>query len=194
MASSTLRYWIHKKGIVRSIPAQVQGEATLPFVALAEIEFVSGLRRAGLTLRAVTEGVHALKQGLGKDYLIRDRLAHDGEDILVNLAADDPEWERARDRQTGIPGVIELGLKTIAFDAAGVPERVTLSTYAGADVIIDPRFAFGQPVVEGRGVRVEDIAQLFFAGEPISVVSGEFGVAATIVEAIVRVYGRPRAA
>lgn len=194
IAPSTLRYWIDEKQIVRSIPARVRGEATLPFLSLAGIEFIRGLRRAGLSLRAVTEGVQALRADLGDDYLRRERIGHDGRDVLIRLADSDAEWSRARDNQTGIPGVIEIGLQSIAFDASGVPQRVTLSTYEGADVIIDPRFAFGQPVVESRGVRVEDIAQLFFAGEPISVVSDEFGVAPTIVEAIVRVYGRPRAA
>jgi uncharacterized protein (DUF433 family)/DNA-binding transcriptional MerR regulator len=194
LAPSTLRYWIAQKGIVRSIAARVRGEATLPFVALAQIEFIRGLRREGLSLRAVNEGVTALAKELGREWLVRSRLAHDGADILVRLAESDNEWGRARDGQAGIPGVMELGMQTIAFDSAGMPERVTLTTYESADVIIDPRFAFGQPVIQGRGVRIEDIAQLFFAGEPISVVSEEFDISTETVEAVVRVYGRSRAA
>lgn len=194
IAPSTLRYWINEKGIVQALRAESRGDATLPFIGLAEIQFIHGLRQARLSLRAVTEGVYALRKALGRDYLRQDRLAHDGQDILVRLADEDVEWTRARDTQSGIPGVMAFGLKFITFDAKGLPERVTLRRYEGADVIVDPRFAFGQPVVEGRGVRVEDIAQLFFAGEPIRVVSEEFGVSHEVVEAIVRNYGRPRAA
>ncbi|HRD61875.1 MAG TPA: DUF433 domain-containing protein [Nocardioides sp.] len=194
MAPSTIRYWVYKKRIVRYVPPRHQGEATLPFISLAEIQFIRGLRKSQLSLRAVTEGIEALREDLGENYLVRDRLAHDGTDILVRLAESDVEWTRARDAQAGIPGAVALGLQTITFDEAGQPERVTLTEYEGADVIIDPRFAFGQPIVESRGVRVEDIAQMFFAGESIEVVSEEFAVDATVVEAIVRVYGRPRVA
>lgn len=194
IAPSTLRYWIDEKRLVRSIPAQTRGEPTIPFYGLAEISFIRKLRDARLSLRAVTEGVQALQDDLGRDWLMRDGMAHNGRDILVKLADSDEEWQRARDNQAGISGVIDLGLEMIKFDDVGLPYRVTLPTYEGADVIIDPRFAFGQPVVESRGVRVEDIAQLFFAGEPISVVSDEFGVSPEVVEAIVRVRGRPRAA
>ena len=140
------------------------------------------------------EGVEALRRELGPDYLKRERLAHDGEDILVRLADSDSEWTRARDEQAGIPGVVALGLQGIAFDKSGTPQRVTLQTFQGADIIVDPRFSFGQPVIEDRGVRVEDVAQLFFAGEPISVVGEEFGIPEKVVEAIVRSYGRPRVA
>lgn len=190
LAPSTIRYWIDAKQIVRHIPAEVRGEPTLPFVAIAEIQFIHTLRDAGLSLRAVTEGVQALRRDLGPGYLQRDRLAHDGEDLLVQLADTDAEWTRARDSQAGIPGVIDMGLTWIGFDERGLPERVTLRQYKGADVIIDPRFAFGQPIVEERGVRVEDIAGMFFAGEDIEVVGEEFGVPLPVVQAVVRTYGR----
>jgi uncharacterized protein (DUF433 family) len=194
LAPSTIRYWVYDKDAVLHIPARHRGEAVLPFVAIAQIEFIRSLRHAQLSLRAITDGVVVLREQLGRNWLQRDRLAHDGEDVLVRLADSDAEWTRARDAQAGIPGVIAIGLRAIEFDRAGEPERVLLRDYEGADVVIDPRFAFGQPVVASRGVRVEDIAQLFFAGEPIAVVAEEFGVDPGVVEAIVRVYGRPRAA
>jgi uncharacterized protein (DUF433 family) len=192
MPRSTLRYWVHHKGIVRSLPHK-RSEAYLPFMALAEAQFTQSMRRADLTLHAVEEAVVALREALGENWLSRDRLAHDGKDILFRLASEDPEWTRARDRQAGIPGVIELALQMITFDADELPGRVKLDYVEGADVVIDPRFAFGQPMIESRGVRVEDIAQLFFAGEPMAVVSAEFGVDTETVEAVLRAYG-PRAA
>lgn len=190
LAPSTIRYWIEKKGIVRSVAAQLRGEPVLPFMALAEITFIRTLRQAGLSLQAVGDGVSALRGALGPDYLQRERLAHDGTDLLVRLADTDQEWTRARDSQAGIPGVIAIGLRAITFDVQGVPERVSLEQYDGAEVIIDPRFAFGQPVVADRGVRVEDIAGLFYAGESIEVVAEEFAVTTAVVQAVVRTYGR----
>ena len=195
LAPSTLRYWVATKHLVRQLPPETKGGATLPFVALAEAQFIHGMRDAGLSLQAVTEGVAALKQRLGPASLVRDRLAHDGRDVLVDLGNDrGSEWQRARDSQGGIAGVIEIGLGRIDWADDGLPQRVTLAGYEGADVIVDPRFAFGQPMLEDRGVRVEDIAQLFFAGEPIQTVADEFDVQPARVEAIVRAYARQRAA
>ncbi len=71
IAPSTIRYWIDEKRIIRSIQAAKRGEPTLPFAALAEIEFVQSMRRADLSLRAVTEGVLALQEALGPDFLRR---------------------------------------------------------------------------------------------------------------------------
>lgn len=195
MAQSTLRYWVHEKGIVRSLPRERRGDAYLPFMAVAEAEFTQNMRRSGLTLSAVVEGVAALRDKLGPGWLQRDRLAHDGADILMNLArSGDEEWTRARDAQAGIPGFIDVGLKFIEFDEDGIPGRVRLTQYVGADVIIDPRFGFGQPILDDEGVRVADVAELFLAGDSISVVSEEFGVAESVVESIVRSYARRRAA
>lgn len=195
MPESTLRYWVLKKGIVRSLPRKRRGDAYLPFMAVAEAQFTHGMRRAGLRLSAVEEGVTALRKQLGPAWLQRDRLAHDGADILRNLAdRGNPEWIRARDAQAGIPGYIEVGLEHIEFDSDGIPGRVRLGRYAGAEVIIDPRFGFGQPILEEQGVRVQDVAELFLAGDSIAVVSQEFGVAAPVVESIVRSYARRRAA
>lgn len=164
-------------------------------MAVAEAQFTHGMRRAGLRLSAVEEGVTALRKQLGPAWLQRDRLAHDGADILRNLAdRGNPEWIRARDAQAGIPGYIEVGLEHIEFDSDGIPGRVRLGRYAGAEVIIDSRFGFGQPILEEQGVRVQDVAELFLAGDSIAVVSQEFGVAEPVVESIVRSYARRRAA
>lgn len=194
MAPSTLRFWVVKRQLVRSLPAETSGAATLPFMALAEAQFIRRLRKVGLSLQAVAEGIMTLRDELGPDYLLEGQLAHNGRDVLVRLADRDSEWERARDQQKGIPGVIELGLDTITFDEAGIPQQIRLDFYDGAEVIIDPRFAFGQPVLDNRGVRVEDLAQMFFAGESVDVVADEYRVTRQDVEAVVRVYGRTRAA
>ena len=192
---STLRYWIAKKHLVRALPRERKGDAYLPFMAVAEADFIHNMRRAGLRLAAVEEGVTALRQHLGPAWLQRDRLAHDGVDVLRNLADQgDAEWTRARDAQAGIPGYIEVGLEHIEFDTDGIPGRVRIAKYAGADVIIDPRFGFGQPILDEQGVRVQDVAELFLAGDSIAVVSEELGVAEPVVESIVRSYARRRAA
>ncbi|WP_166346245.1 DUF433 domain-containing protein [Phytoactinopolyspora limicola] len=132
----------------------------------------------------------SLRRDLGDEYILAsEAIATDGVDVLVKVAEGD-EWRRARVRQGGIRGVIELGIEPIKFAADGYPERIKLTGYQRADVIIDPRFGFGQPIEDSSGVRVEDIVDLFEAGEPISVVSEEFGVDERIVDELVRVHLR----
>jgi len=57
------------------------------------------------------------------------------------------EWARAIDSQGAIREVVEDYQKFVRWGRDRYPDRLTLKAYQGADVIIDPRFAFGQPVL-----------------------------------------------
>jgi uncharacterized protein (DUF433 family) len=107
----------------------------------------------------------------------------------------DSEWVRARDGQGTIAGVIDHYLKYVTWRSSDrYPLRLTLKAYQGADVIIDPRFAFGQPILEREKIRVEDILDTFWAGESYTTIAGEFGVSPDAVEAVIRSATRRRAA
>jgi uncharacterized protein (DUF433 family) len=140
-------------------------------------------------MQAITSGMTKVRSELGERMLQRGVLAHDGRDILINLATDaNPEWERARDRQGGLPRIIEIGLKPIIYTDDDLPGRVRLTAYGDARVVADPRFAFGQPIMETSGSRVEDILSMFRAGDTASVVADEMGVSTNDVESIVRTH------
>ena len=190
--ASTLRYWTKTRRLVHSLTPETPHGPSLPFIAVAEAQFLRGLRVAGLSLPAIARGVEAIRRELGEYILVRDRISHDGKSILVNLAEthDEPEWFHAASGQGGIAGIIEKSLQPITWASDNWPQRGRLTAYEGADVIIDPRFMFGQPMVADRGVRVEDVAELFLAGDPIETVVEEFDVDRETVEAILRVYAR----
>jgi len=61
-------------------------------------------------------------------------------------------------------------------------------------MIIDPRFAFGQPVLARDKIRVGDILDAFWAGEGYDRIAHEYGVRPGEVEAAIRSATRPRAA
>lgn len=190
MPRTTLLSWVGKDSLIHSLPKEHSRAASLPFIAMAEAQFYLQLRREGLSMQAIATGMRAVREELGDQMLVRGRLAHDSRDILMNLG-DRPgaeEWTRARDRQGGLKGVIDRGLTPITWADDNLPQRVRLTAYEGADVIIDPRFVFGQPMVKDSGVRVEDIVQLFLAGEPMQVVGDELGVPESVVESVVRVH------
>ncbi|MCL2472027.1 MAG: DUF433 domain-containing protein [Propionibacteriaceae bacterium] len=188
MPPSTLKAWSDKSDLLTMVPGQGR-EPRLPFMGLVEAQFYRELRKAGLSMQAVTTGMSAVRKQLGDRMLEQGILAHDGRDILMNLATrGDPHWERARDQQGGLPQIIDIGLKPIIYTHDHLPGRIRLTAYGETSVVADPRFAFGQPIVESSGVRVEDILSMFKAGEKVATVAEEMGVSHDDVESIVRTH------
>lgn len=190
MSDETLRRWVARGDLLHSLTPETPRSARLPFIAMAEAQFYLQLRRDGLSLQSITAGMAVARRELGDRFLVRGVLAHDGKDVLLNLPDREAasEWIRARDMQGGLPGVIERGLTHITWGPDDLPQRVRLVAYEGADVIIDPRFVFGQPMVADRGVRTEDILQMFLAGDSVHDVAAEFRVPVQVVESIVRTH------
>jgi uncharacterized protein (DUF433 family) len=157
-----------------------------------------GFRELGLSAQGLRSAVTRLRVRFADEYaLATRRLATDGVSLLADMAASpgEPMWARALDGQAVIPEVINNYLKFVSWDEKDpYPTRLKLKTYQGADVIIDPRFAFGQPVLERQKIRVQDILDAFWAGESSHAVAAEFGVKADEVEAVIRSATRRRAA
>jgi uncharacterized protein (DUF433 family) len=188
MPSNTLSSWAKRSRLLTMVPGEGR-EPRLPFIGLAEAQFYRELRKAGLSMQAINSGMTAVRNELGDRMLERGVLAHDGRDILMNLATGgDAQWERARDRQGGLPEIIEIGLRPIIYTSDDLPGRVRLTAYGSTSVVADPNYAFGQPIVEKSGVRVEDVLSLFKSGETLSVVANEMGVSTDDVESIVRTH------
>ena len=188
MPTSTLNAWAGRAGLLTMVPGEGR-EPRLPFIGLVEAQLWWDLRKAGLSMQAISTGMSAVRRELGDRMLERGALAHDGREILMNLASSgDSQWERARDRQGGLPKVIEIGLRPIVYTHDNLPGRVRLTAYGETPVVADPHFAFGQPMVESSGARVEDILGLFKAGEKVSTVAEEMGVSHDDVESIVRTH------
>ena len=188
MPSSTLRTWTRKADLLTTLPAEGL-EPRLPFVALIEAQLYQHFRREGLSMQAVTSGMRVVRQELGSSMLKKGTLAHDGRDILMNLAEQgDPDWERACDRQGGIPKIIEVGMYPVEYLLDDYPGRLWLTAYGAELVMVDPRFAFGQPVLASSNVRVEDIYGLWKAGDTMQNISYEMNVPLDDIESIVRTH------
>jgi uncharacterized protein (DUF433 family) len=64
---------------------------------------------------------------------------------------------------------------------------VAVPAYTKAEVVVDPRQAFGQPLVVHGGARVEDLVDRFQAGDGFTEIAADFGVPAEEVEDVIRV-------
>ncbi|MDR1449533.1 MAG: DUF433 domain-containing protein [Propionibacteriaceae bacterium] len=189
LSPSTLNRWLNKDALLTAVSGPSPRAPRLPFIGLVEAQFYRELRRAGLSMQAITSGMKVVRRELGVRMLVKGVIAHDGKDLLMNLAErGDPEWERARDRQLGLRGIIDIGLKPIVWGDDGLPIRLRLTAYGDTPVVADPAYAFGQPIVETSGARVEDILSMFKAGEKLVTVASEMGVTSEDVESIVRTH------
>ncbi len=89
--------------------------------------------------------------------------------------------------------VVRDYLERITYGSDGWASRVRLPSYQRAEVVVDPRVAFGLPLVVHGGARVEDLVDRFVAGDTLSDIAFDFGVPREEVEDMIRVATRPAA-
>jgi hypothetical protein len=68
-----------------------------------------------------------------------------------------------------------LGLEHALASRLLYAARLQLPGYGPADVVVDPTVAFGYPVVKGKGTRVKDVLERFWAGESVRATAGSRG-------------------
>jgi uncharacterized protein (DUF433 family) len=84
-------------------------------------------------------------------------------------------------------------LKRIAYASDGWASRVRLPSYQRTEVVVDPRVAFGLPLVVHGGARVEDLVDRFVAGDTLADIAFDFDVPPEEVEDVIRVATRTAA-
>jgi uncharacterized protein (DUF433 family) len=154
------------------------------------------MRHAGLSLQAIGDAAVALRSRAGRRYpLAWSGLAHDGRDLLIEIAAEGREqgWERIRDSQGGLPGVLLRGSAAVGWSDDGYAGTLRLVIYHDIDVIVDPERAHGQPLVEGSDVPVEDVVDHVRTGSSYREIATKFALEDYEVEALVRPHIRPPA-
>jgi uncharacterized protein (DUF433 family) len=171
-----------------------RGEPTITFAGLVETHMLRHLRRTGLSLHAIGEAAIALRSRAGRRYpMAWSGLAHDGRDLLVEIAAEGREagWERIRDSQGGFPGVLRRGSAAIGWSEDGYAGTLRLVIYHDIDVIVDPNRAHGRPLVDD--VPVEDVIAEVRTGGSYRDIATKFNLEDFEVEALVRPHIRPPA-
>ncbi|MFC9694622.1 DUF433 domain-containing protein [Kribbella sp. NPDC056951] len=194
LPATTLGDWLRSGALAAGSGGR--GEPTITFAGLVETHMLRQLRRTGLSLQAIGEAAVALRSRAGRQYpLAWSGLAHDGRDLLIEIAAEGREagWERIRDSQGGLPGVLRRGSAAIGWSDDGYAATLRLVIYHDIDVIVDPSQSRGQPVIAGSGVRVEDVLDRIRTGASYREIAGKFDLEDFEVEALVRPHIRPPA-
>jgi uncharacterized protein (DUF433 family) len=187
---STLDGWLAaaKSGepLVHAVVPERRGWPRVPFVGVIEAYVLRALRDAGMQLADISKAAAIVRAEFADPYALASRrIATDGIAVFVRLA--DDSLVHARDRQVAIDEVLAAYLRYIDWADDGSPKRLRLSQYpAGADVVIDPRFGWGAPVLDVNKVKVDDIVALWRAGEPIRRVADEYDLTESAVEDVLR--------
>ncbi len=199
---STVQWWARppgrKKPLITCFPRRGR-EATVPFIGFAEAYVLSAFRRAGVPLQRLRPAVEALSSEIGIEHaLASKKLYADGAEVLYDYAIKREEGELldlvvVRTQQRQFSDVVKGYLKRIHYGGDGWADSVELPTYRWAGVVVDPKVAFGLPLVAHGGVRVEDLVDRFQAGDSVAELAGDFGVPKREVEDVIRVTTRTAA-
>jgi hypothetical protein len=123
-------------------------------------------------MQRIRPAVEVLSSGIGVEHALAPRqLYTDGAEVLYDYATSEQDEELrgltvVRTGQQQFAEVVRDYLECVAYGDDGWASRVRLPVYQQAQVMVDPRRAFGMPLVVHGGVRVEDLVDRFVAGAP----------------------------
>lgn len=161
---------------------------SVPFIGFAEAYALNALRRAGVSMQEIRPAVADLREEIGLEHaLVSRNLSTDGVEVLYKYAGDAPDHTVVRSKQRQFRQAVEEYLKPIHYGADDFADRLWLPVYGSEVVYVDPKKAFGYPLLRSGRARVVDIADRFAAGESIEHLAFDFRVSPDEVERVIRV-------
>ncbi len=184
----TLHAWVTDSDpLVHRVSGQPHNWPTIPFAGVVEAHVLRMLRHElHMSMPKVREAALAVRREFRTPYaLATKRVATDGVDIFIEYAKG--ELARASDGQKPFRSLIDSHLRFIEWGDNEWPAAIRLQQYDDvAPVVIDPRFAWGQPVVEQNRVPLAAITHMWLAGDSMELIAEEFELTRAQVEAICR--------
>lgn len=168
----------------------------LSFVNLMEALALAGYREAGVPMQRVRKALDYAARLMDEPephILASERLLTDGKELfwkyqgrsrvrgpdLVNLS---------RQGQKVFPEAVMRYLRQVEWGSDRFARRWWPGSEQGkGHVVVDPRRAFGAPVIAGTGIRTEDLFSRFRGGEPIEELAHDYGVNLGDIEAAIRI-------
>lgn len=186
---TTLASWTKGRGLIQ--PAKAS-PPVLSFLNLVEAFVLSAIRRKHeVPMQRARKALQYVKREMGVARpLVTVDFRTDGLDLfverygrVVNVSQDGA--------QLLLREAIEGYLERIEWDDSGLAERLFPLARSGAidqprAIMIDPRLGFGRPVIAGTGIRTEIVIERYRAGESMSVLADDYGVAPDLIEDAVR--------
>ncbi len=162
----------------------------LGFRDLIEIRFVEAFSRAGLNRRSIRHLLVKAKEWIGQDYpLSTSQFQTDGKTLFLEVWEDGEDIDQGRtidlrDGQHAFRSFVKPSFKDLEFEAGSVSKWYV----DGKNnlIAIDPKIAFGQPVVESLGIPTARLHEAFIAEGSLRTVAQQFEVPLSAVQSAVR--------
>ena len=189
---ATARSWAfgqkNFKSIIRLADTQ---HGLLSFQNLIEIHVLSALRKKHeIRLPAVRKAIEYLKSHLQTEHPLSDaQLLTDNHSVFIEEYGKLINASKAG--QLEMKGVLDIYLKRIERDRAGIPIRLYPFTTTRPNdqsrfVVIDPRVQFGRPCITGTGIPTNIIAERYKAGDSIAYLAEDYGRKPSEIEEALR--------
>ena len=192
----TTRSWTLERpglpALVTMIGGQQRGHPRIPFVGLAEALVLAAVRSIGVPMQRVRPALEILKKEMGIEHALANKMLHtDGVEILVDFAEHHPESDEGacvqelvviRHGQRVFHEIVEEYLQRIEYADDKYASRIKVGGFNTAEVFVDPKMSFGQPIFKSGGARVGDVLERIRAGEELAEVAADFRVPVEHVE------------
>jgi uncharacterized protein (DUF433 family) len=183
----TLATWKNTFGII----APPAAPSLLSFTNVLELHIVKGMRLVhGVPMQRIRRALeHVQKEYPSPHPLVDREFETDGVDIFIK---DLGEYINvSRYGQRGLKEIVSCYLQRIGRDPKGNP--VILFPFVTADsdqeprdISMNPKVAFGKPVIAGTGISTAIVAARFKARESVSALAEEYGLPQAQIEEAVR--------
>ena len=164
----------------------------LSFYNLVEAFTLNAMRRTDhrVSMPNIRTALDYVKRRLNEPRpLLTEKFLTDGVDLFLDkygaLVA------VSKGGQLAMRTILLDSLKHIRRDNKGMPQKLYLFAPSRAEksktaVVIDPRIAFGNPVVDGTGVSTAILAQRYKAGDSIDELAEDFRLSRHAIEEAIR--------
>ncbi len=149
-------------------------DAAVSFFDLVEVAALRGLRRLGFSLPQIRTIVRNCRERFGSERpLLTQRFKVGGRDAFVQL--EEALVDVLQGPRTAWDEVLDPFLETVGYQDGWAHRWWPLG--CATNVVVDPQFGYGLPVVAGSGVRTEILFERREAGDSLEQIERDFGVA-----------------
>lgn len=181
---------VQAKPVIR---ARREPEPSLSFINLIETIALSGFRQASVSMQRVRRALDYASGHMKIEHVLAsERILTDGIDLFWEYQEKQPGDPHlvniSQGGQRAFPEAVMRYLHEIEWGKDLFAARWWPDSPAPREgpVVVDPKRAFGAPVLAGTGIRAEDVFHRFSAGEPMKELTDDYGLTIEQVEAAIR--------
>lgn len=146
------------------------------FHSLIELFTVAQLRKRGVPMAVVRAAREELMERFQTAHPFALRGLMTSGKALIKALNDDALLELGTQGQTAFTKVLEPFCASLDFDRASDLASRYFPLGRGKPVVVDPRHAFGRPVIDGTNITTEAIMSLLRGGETVENIAESFQI------------------